>query len=219
VVVFSDTNQARLKTELVIKYLHNDPPRPDFKLADLKFDRATFDSTTRLHYLYDATDPDLAAFAKAGHKLLLWQGLADATVLPVYATLYYTALQNQMGAAAVDRFARLYLLPGVAHCGGGDGPAFTDLLTPLMLWVERGVAPGALIASHANLTRPVYPYPYTEKYTGTGSTSDAANFVKGPARPVPIAQWSNWFGSGFYKAGSRKWCTESGASMDCKNSR
>jgi hypothetical protein len=189
-----------------------------------------------LHYLYDATDPDLTPFAKAGHKLILWHGLGDTAVPPASSILYYTAMEKQMGAKAVDQFARLYLYPGVHHCGGGEGPLSRDLLTPLMLWVERGISPGALIASHLperpngvspeavsaapgpDRTRPVYPYPYTAQYTGTGSIDDSSNFIQGPARPAP-AELFNWFGSGFYTSGYQKWCTGTGTVFHCKDSR
>ena len=214
-----------------------DPPLgTNWKLSDLKFDRASFDTFTKMHYLFDATDPDLSAYAKAGHKLILWQGLEDSNVLPAHLILYYTALQKQMGAQAVDHFARFYALPGVGHCGGGEGPSIKDFLTPLMLWVERGIAPGSLMASHVSggssfgpqaragaaqaapdLTRPIYPYPYKAKYKGTGESKDADNFEQGPAINVP-ADLFQWFGSGFYTPGYEKWCTGVGATFNCKSS-
>jgi len=229
--------EARRGTALAIRSEFNDPPLPrTFKLTDLKFDRASIDAITKLHFLYDATDPDLTPFAKAGHKLILWHSLGDVSVLPAQSIIYYTALQKLMGAKAVDEFVRFYLLPGVYHCGGGEGPAIRDFLTPLMLWVENGIAPGALLATHIpgarpfgpppadyvppppDLTRPIYPYPFIAQYTGEGSTKDAANFVQGPARPAP-ADLFNWFGAGFYTPGYEKWCTGSGTTFECKNSR
>ena len=120
----------------------------NWQLSQLKFDRADFDRHTSLHYLYDATDPDLSAYNKAGHKLILWQGLADNNVLPAHTILYYTALQKTMGVKTVDQFVRFYVLPGVGHCGGGDGPSIRDFLTPIQLWVERGIAPGVLPGEH-----------------------------------------------------------------------
>jgi feruloyl esterase len=236
----------------------------NWQVSDIKFDRAGFDTFTKTHYLYDATNPDLSAYAKAGHKLIIWQGLVDNNVLPAHTILYFTALEKTMGAKAVDQFVRLYLLPGVGHCGGGDGPSIHDFLAPLQAWVERGVAPGALPASHipqpvrgmggqaapggqagpggpggpgrqggggfmaqggqepsgpADLTRPIYPYPYTQKYTGTGDVKDAANFVEGPARPAPASLFE-WWGADFYKPGPEKWCTATGpTTLDCKDSR
>jgi feruloyl esterase len=229
----------RTGTLLAVRSEFSDPSLPaTFRLSDLKFDRAAFDALTKLHYLYDATDPDLSTFAHAGHKLILWQSLGDTNVLPAHAILYYSALQRTMGAKVVDQFVRFYLLPGVYHCGGGDGPAIRDFLTPLMAWVERGVAPGALIATHLpgalvpfgtvpkeglaapapDLTRPVYPYPNRAQYVGSGNVRDANRFVKGPAHPVP-SDLFNWFGSEFYTPGYEKWCTTTGAILECTQSR
>jgi feruloyl esterase len=221
-------------TVFALRSEFSDPPLgKSWQLSDLKFDRASFDAFTKLHYLYDATDPDLTAFAKAGHKLIIWQGLADTNVLPAHTVLYYTALQKTMGVQAVDQFVRLYVLPGVGHCGGGDGPFIRDFLTPLQLWVERGLAPDVLPASHVasqapaaatgasaepNLTRPVYPYPYTSRYRGTGEIHDGNNFVRGPARPAPATLFS-WWGANFYKPGYEKWCTAKGTVLECKSSR
>ena len=113
-------SEPRDQTTTAIRSQFSDPALPgSWQLRDLKFDRASFDAITKLHYVYDATNPDLAAFAKAGHKLILWQGLGDSNVLPAYAVLYYTALQKVMGERTVDGFVRFYALPGVNHCGGG----------------------------------------------------------------------------------------------------
>lgn len=132
-----------------LKYLvYEENPPQGYTLADLKFDSETFTATTKLHSLYDATDPDLSPFASAGGKLILWHGLADPHISPVNTIAYYTAMQNLLGKDAVDKFARLYLFPGGYHCGSGEGPFNFDLLSAIMAWVERGHAPNVLIASH-----------------------------------------------------------------------
>jgi len=238
--------EPRDQTTTAIRSQFSDPALPNtWKLSDMKFDRTSFDAITKLHYLYDATNPDLAAFAKAGHKLILWQGLGDTNVLPAHAVLYYTALQKVMGEKQVNGFVRFYALPGVNHCGGGDGPVISDLLAPLMVWVERGIAPGALAGVHiprpaggggpggpsdptnlaaaqpvtADLTRPIYPYPSRAKYVGTGNVRDAASFVEGPAQPVSAGLSEEWFGSSFYSPQPEKWCTALGVTLQCKESR
>jgi feruloyl esterase len=235
---FNGQDQARTGTEKAIRSHYSLPALPaSWKLKDLTFDHAAFDSTTQLSYLHDGTNPDLSGFARAGHKLILWMALADTNVMPHQAVLYYQALQQQMGAKAVDGFARFYVLPGVYHCGGGDGPVISNLLEPLMVWVERGIAPGTLSGVHRarasggmpqgaepanapptapDLTRPIYPYPYIARYTGTGDIRDAANFEKGPARPAP-ASLADWPGAKFYKQGYMKWCTASATAIDCKS--
>jgi len=255
-----------------LKYLAYDKNPPlGYSLADLKFDAETFAATTKLHSLYDATDPDLTPFASVGGKLILWHGLADPHISPVNTIAYYTAMQELMGKPAVDKFARLYLFPGGYHCGGGEGPFNVDLLSAIMAWVENAHAPYALIASHAperafgmppagvplpdrlpmgapgmpgggpppgagpgngpmsgppqdftrpaaaksDRSRPVFPYPLTAKYIGTGSIDDAKNFVAGTPDPAPASRLK-WLGSGFYAAHYEQWCTGSGASMTCK---
>jgi hypothetical protein len=237
---FGGPAEARAATEKAIRSHYSLPARPlSWTLADLKFDQAAFDRTTSLSYLHDGTNPDLSGFAKAGHKLIMWMSLADTNVLPDQAILYYQALQQQMGARSVDRFTRFYLLPGVYHCGGGDGPVISNLLVPLMVWVERGVAPGALAGVHIprgtdgpgqgpgaasatpaapDLTRPIYPYPYTAKYVGKGDIRDAANYVRGLAI-LPPATLADWPGAKFYKAGYMKWCTAGASGLDCRRAR
>lgn len=95
-----------------------DPPA-DFGLADMRFDRATFDRLRARHRLFDATDPDLAAFARRGGKLIVWHGWADPHISPLNSIAYYTALRRTLGAPATEAFARLYVFPGMYHCAGG----------------------------------------------------------------------------------------------------
>jgi len=216
-----------------LAYARNPPE--NFTLADFKFERASFEATTTLHALYDATDPDLAPFAAAGGKLILWHGWADPHISPLNTVAYYTAMERIMGSTAVSKFARLYLFPGGYHCGGGEGPFDFDLLTPLMAWVERDDAPGALVAAHSpgrggppggtmgaagkpDRTRPVFPYPVSARYTGTGSIYNAANFVAGEAQAVP-AEALRWLGMGFYSARYEAWCTAKGTVMNCPASQ
>lgn len=234
--------EPRDQTTTAIRSQFSDPALgTDWELGQLKFDESWFAAITKLHFLYDATNPDLSGFLKAGHKLILWQGLGDTNVIPAHVILYYQALEKQLGAKAVESFVRLYELPGVNHCGGGDGPIITDFLEPLMLWVERGVAPGALAAAHiprpaggfggpggpegqggpppaADLTRPVYPYPHAARYTGTGSVREAANFVEGPAHKAP-ADLSQWLGARFYEAQPLQWCTGDSKGLTCTTHR
>jgi feruloyl esterase len=88
-----------------------------------------------------------------------------------------------MGSKAETQdFLRLFMAPGMNHCGGGNGPNTFDTLTPLTRWVENGTAPTQIIASHSTAgvvdrTRPLCPYPQVAKYKGSGSIADAANFT------------------------------------------
>jgi feruloyl esterase len=94
---------------------------------------------------------------------------------------YDRVVQARGGPDKVHGSYRLFMAPGMAHCGGGEGPNTFDMVTPLEQWVEKGVAPDRIIASReangATRTRPLCPYPQLATYSGTGGTDDAANFV------------------------------------------
>ena len=178
----------------------NTPPTIDaFGYTDASFYANALQTN---HPLNDATDPDLSAFYAAGGKLILWHGWADQHISPLFTIAYYEAMQNTMTAATVDKFARLYLLPGVAHCGGGEGPASIDLVSQITGWVEKANAPEAVTtvltdsSSAVTATRPVYPYPAVAKFSGTGDWHDAANWVKGSA--LYNAPTRSWAGASFY---------------------
>jgi feruloyl esterase len=154
------------------------------------------------HSLNDATNPDLSAFRKAGGKLILWHGWADQHISPMYTIQYYEAMQNQMGQGTVDEFARLYLVPGVGHCGGGEGDDSIDLVSKITDWVEQNTAPASVMTykldSSGNQTasRPVYPYPAVAQYSGSGDWHDGANYVSSAARYN--VRTPSWPGSIFY---------------------
>ena len=78
---------------------------------------------------------------------------------------------------------RLFMAPGMAHCGGGEGPNTFDMMTAMTAWRENGQAPEKITASRANRTRPLCSYPQVAKYKGTGSIDDADNFVCAEPRP------------------------------------
>ncbi|WP_411147116.1 tannase/feruloyl esterase family alpha/beta hydrolase [Streptomyces sp. A30] len=101
-------------------------------LSDLKFAAESFWKTVQSSIHLAALDPDLGAFRRGGGKLLLWHGWNDQHISPQSTLAYYDAMRTTMGARAVDRFAKLYLFPGVAHCSGGEGPNTFDALTPVM---------------------------------------------------------------------------------------
>jgi feruloyl esterase len=132
-----------------------------------------------------ATDnPDIAAFRDRGGKLILWHGLADQLIYPQGTMDYYKRVQQQMGGAdKASAFARLFLAPGVGHCGGGVGPQPGGQLDALVHWVEDGKAPETLQATKRDQTgapirtRPMCQYPLVAKYKGSGSTDEASNFT------------------------------------------
>jgi feruloyl esterase len=160
------------------------------------------------HPLNDATNPDLSAFQKAGGKLILWHGWADQHISPLFTINYFEAMRNTMGESNVSQFARLYLVPGVGHCGGGEGFPNIDLVTQVTDWVEQGTAPNAVMtyqtdsSNAVTASRPVYPYPAVAKFTGTGDWHNGANYVQGD--PLYNASAPAWAGSNFYTAYTAK---------------
>jgi feruloyl esterase len=161
------------------------------------------------HPLIDATDPDLTAFNQAGGKLILWHGWADQHISPLFTIQYYEAMQSTMGKSTVDSFARMYLVPGVAHCGGGEGMPNIDLVSQITGWVEQATAPNAVTtyqtdsSNNVTASRPVYPYPAVAKYTGSGDWHVAANYVEGDA--LYDAATQTWAGASFYSPYTEAW--------------
>lgn len=132
-----------------------------------------------------ATDnPDLAGFRDRGGKVIIWHGWADQLISAEGTVDYYKRVQEKMGGAKkASEFARLFMAPGVGHCGGGTGPTPSGQLDALVSWVEDGKAPATLPAARRDQagaitrSRPLCQYPQVAKYKGSGSTDDAANFV------------------------------------------
>ncbi len=155
---------------------------------DLVWTLPAYHATVSSSKLYSATNPDLGPFADSGGKLIFWAGWSDQHISPQGTLQYWESVNEAVGEHKVQEFARFYLFPGMAHCGGGLGPNTFDLLTPLMSWVEKDKAPFALVANGFSVnstntgntttpvSRPVYPYPTVAQYKGTGSINDAANF-------------------------------------------
>ena len=131
----------------------------------------------------NATDPNMKAFFGHGGKLLLYHGWSDSNIPALNTIKYYKSVVDTMGGTAkAANGVRLFLAPGMGHCGGGEGPNVFDKVGALERWVENGIAPEQLIASHStegklDRTRPLCPYPQVAKYKGAGSIDDAANFV------------------------------------------
>jgi len=129
----------------------------------------------------NAVSPDLEPFKARGGKLLLYHGWNDTAISPGNAVSYYSSVLSKMGPKQ-DSWLRLFMAPGMQHCGGGPGPNQVNYVGALERWRESGVAPDRLTASHVtnnrvDMTRPLCPYPQVAQYTGVGSSNDAANFV------------------------------------------
>jgi feruloyl esterase len=125
--------------------------------AAFQFNQEWFDKVGVLAPLYNGADTNLRPFQRHGGKLLLWQGAEDATVQQQSTIAYYQGVQKELGAPLTDSFLRFFLLPGVAHCGGGDGPAQVDVLSPLMAWVEQHRQPEMIVAGKPSNQRSAIP--------------------------------------------------------------
>ena len=124
---------------------------------------------------------NLSSFSGHGGKLLFFHGVSDPWFSALDTIGYYQALgQASGGADRVRDFSRLFLVPGMGHCGGGTATLDRfDLLSPLVDWVEGGKAPTSVVATGASLpgrSRPLCAYPQHAHYKGTGNTEDASNF-------------------------------------------
>ena len=127
---------------------------------------------------------------------------------------YYDAVRRYMSPAAVQQFLTLYMIPGVYHCAGGPAAASLDMLTPLIAWVEDGVAPGRQVISYhaggntstpVTRTRPVFPYPTVAKYSGHGDVDNAADCA--PAPPTAgVSDVLRWAGLDHYRPEEQLWC-------------
>jgi hypothetical protein len=164
----------------------------DFRAFSLDHDVKVADDT--MGQRLNAVDPNLKALKDRGGKLILYHGWSDAALPPLGTVNYYQSVVTKLGAKQTADFVRLYMVPGMQHCGRGPGPdSFGampgsphadggDMTAALEHWVEDGQAPGPIVtakfdAGHIVRTRPLCPYPQVAQYLGSGSTDDAANFT------------------------------------------
>jgi feruloyl esterase len=141
---------------------------------------------------YDAIESAAAGFTSPGAnlkpyfdrggKLLMYHGWADQQVAPLNTVGYFDAVTNVVGKGAAGKSVALYMVPGMGHCQGGVGTDTFDKVAAIEQWVDTGLAPAQIVASHqtagkADRTRPLCPYPQVAKYKGTGSIDEAANFT------------------------------------------
>lgn len=158
----------------------NDDPKYSWKVLDIDRDLPRLKTMTDI---LSPLDPDLRPFKKAGGKLIAYHGWSDPGISAAGTVAYFDAMSKVAGGRqAADDFARLFMVPGMHHCGGGPGPNTFDMLPALEAWVEKGIAPQQVIASHAtegkiDRTRPLCPHPLVARYKGQGSIDDAASFA------------------------------------------
>jgi len=183
---FVEPAEAR-RNEFWRLWVFNDPSW-DWRTFD--FDRDMAYADTKMAAV-NSNDPDLKPFKARKGKLVMYHGWADSDVPPEDGVRYYEAVERAMGGSAqTTDFFRLFMVPGMGHCGGGPGPNTFDAVGALNQWVEHGKAPEKIVASHVangvtDRTRPLCPYPQIAKWKGSGSTDDAANFACVDATRLP----------------------------------
>jgi feruloyl esterase len=155
---------------------------PEFHWIDWNIDDFFSGKGDVMKSITDANDPDLTPFLlDENRKMIIYHGLTDTLIVASDTIDYYDDLVDVTfngDLKTAQRSARLFLAPGMNHCGGGDGPNTWDKLSPLVNWVENGVTPESIIATHTtngeiDNERPLCAYPKQAKYIG--SASDASS--------------------------------------------
>ncbi|TDD41676.1 tannase/feruloyl esterase family alpha/beta hydrolase [Nonomuraea terrae] len=142
---------------------------PDWDWRDFDYHRDLRLAQKKLGPIIDATDPDLRPFRRSGGKLIMYAGWADPVVAAYDTIGHYRQVVRATSGGRADQtgdFARLFLVPGMTHCGGGPGPNAFDKLTPIVRWVERGIAMYFVATKYVDddpaggvaMTRPLVPF-------------------------------------------------------------
>jgi hypothetical protein len=185
----------RSLAEGYLRYLAfpNNPPA-DYNYRSFNFD-TDVEKTEEMARLYDPVAPhaapDLRAFEQRGGKLIVYHGWADAGVSPMALLDYYAHVTSRQGGPEKVRgWFRVFMVPGMFHCRGGDAPNTFELLPGLVKWVEQGDAPERVVATQTGPTgvirsRPLFPYPAFARYIGKGDVNNAANWISASPKKAP----------------------------------
>ncbi len=172
--------------------------RADWNYKTFQVDEGLKQADAKTAHALNATDATLKAFRARGGKLILYHGWNDPAISALNTINYYENVRAAAGPQGADSFVRLYMVPGMQHCEGGPGTdsfgqfasakpydAQHDIHLAVEQWVEKGAAPGRIVASkyaeeasarRVKMTRPLCPYPQVAKYKGSGDTNDAGSF-------------------------------------------
>jgi feruloyl esterase len=158
---------------------------PDWDYHKMDFDKDIARSDDLGNPMLNAADETrLKALFAHGGKLFMYHGWNDPSITPMQAINYYSkAIAANGGTDKTYDSIRLFMVPGMNHCGGGEGPNVFDKMDVISSWVETGKAPNQIVAAHPgpdgkpDRTRPLCPYPQVAKYKGTGSIDEAQNFT------------------------------------------
>ncbi|KAI2627704.1 putative esterase [Hypoxylon sp. NC1633] len=154
---------------------------PGADVSDIKQDQLVdlfHQSQSEFAALWETDNPDLSAYRAHGGKILTWHGWADQLITPLGTLDYWKRVVEKAGGEKkTDEFYRVFMAPGLAHCGGGAGPQIPqDTLAPLVEWVEMGKAPETILFSGNGQSRNICKFPKELEYSGHGNVSDAASW-------------------------------------------
>jgi feruloyl esterase len=161
-------------------------PQWDWRTFDFDRDVALLDA--KLYGTLNAINPDMGDFKARGGKLVIYHGWSDPGVMPQRTIDFYDEMidfaskaHGGDGRAYTSEYARLFMMPGMGHCRGGNGPDKADFMSVIADWVEHGKAPESITArkeedGKVTMTRPICPHPQAARYKGRGNTNDAASF-------------------------------------------
>ncbi len=209
-----DAAQGQVETgmygsQFFANFVYQDPA---WSFQNFDLEKGSADARRTMGAVMNSDDVSFAGFKARGGRLIQWNGLADGIVTALGGVSYYhKVIAAQSGttpapvgeqpdaaaAATTNPFYRLFLAPGVGHCGGGPGPnafgqaggngdAEHDMVVALQQWVEKRVAPTRIVATKyilkdsartVAMTRPLCAYPQVARYTGSGDPNEAANFT------------------------------------------
>jgi feruloyl esterase len=160
------------------KYVIRQDPAWDFRTFDLKTD---LELASKVDPTLSSSSPDLAPFFERGGKLLLYHGFSDPQVPDRNTIDFFTKVVNGSGKGLVGTQIQLYMVPGMNHCAGGPGTSGFNKMEAIESWVATGRAPDSILGVHitdgkVDRSRPICPFGKVAKWSGIGSTDDAANF-------------------------------------------
>jgi feruloyl esterase len=158
------------------------PVGPPFTATEMDVDRLAEAAAADPHAILTATSSwtNLNTFSNRGGKLIFYHGVSDPWFSALDTIDYYERMSAANGGPSqVMTWSRLFLVPGMGHCGGGEALDTFDLLGAVVDWVEKGAAPNAVTATGRTLpgrSRPLCAYPQHTAYKGAGDPQDARNF-------------------------------------------
>ena len=187
--IIGNPSRQQLFGDSSMKFLCLEPqPGPAWTWKEYNFDTDP-PRMAAASLLFDMVNPDLRPFKARGGKMIHYHGWGDTALTPLMSVNYYESVMKVMGEKETKEFYKLYMVPGMFHCGGGvgcfDGNRDVDvvkLVNAVAAWVEKGIAPEAIVGSRivdnrVVRTRPLCPYPEVEKYSGKGDIDKAENFT------------------------------------------